>query len=104
MRVLDLFDNLYIIQLNIEVLIHALQRASDLYVVLELDRHLVVNERLEETIPCPKLALHPSYFSPTLPLPLFFSRLPPPASRFANNSRDEAREAALTPKYETGIR
>lgn len=49
MWVLDLFDNLYIIKLNVEVLIDALQCALDLNVVLELDRDLVVNKSLEET-------------------------------------------------------
>lgn len=48
MWVLDLLDDLDVVQLDVEVLIDALERAPDLDVVLELDRDLVVNERLEE--------------------------------------------------------
>lgn len=50
MRVLELIDNLYVVELNVEILIDALEGASDLDVVLELDRHLVVDERLEEAV------------------------------------------------------
>jgi hypothetical protein len=49
MRILNLLHDLYIIQLNIQILIDRFQRAADLDIVLELDRHLVVDERLEET-------------------------------------------------------
>lgn len=49
MRVLDLLDDLNVVELDVEVLIDALERAADLNVVLELDRDLVVDERLEET-------------------------------------------------------
>jgi hypothetical protein len=53
MRVLDLLDDLDVIELDIEVLVDALERAADLYVILELDRHLMVDERLEEAVhPC----------------------------------------------------
>jgi hypothetical protein len=46
--VLDLVDDLDVVELDVEVLVDALERATDLYVVLELDRYLVVYERLEE--------------------------------------------------------
>lgn len=49
MRVLELLDDLDVVELDVEVLVHALQRAADLDVVLELDRDLVVDERFEET-------------------------------------------------------
>lgn len=48
MRVLQLLHHTNIIQLDIQILINALQRAADLDVVLELDRDFVVDERLEE--------------------------------------------------------
>jgi hypothetical protein len=48
MRVLELLDDLDVVQLDVEVLVHALERAPDLDVVLELYRHLVVDERLEK--------------------------------------------------------
>lgn len=50
MRVLELLDDLYVVQLDVEVLVDALQRAADLDVVLELDSYLVVDERLEEAM------------------------------------------------------
>ena len=49
MWVLDLLDDLDVLQLDVEVLVHALERAADLDVVLELDRDLVVDQGLEET-------------------------------------------------------
>lgn len=48
MGILNLLDNLDVVQLDVEVLVDALERAADLDVVLELDRHLAVDERLEE--------------------------------------------------------
>lgn len=48
--VLDLFDDLYVVELDVKVLVDALERSADLDVVLELHRHLVVDEGLEETI------------------------------------------------------
>lgn len=47
-RVLHLFHYLDIFQLDVEVLIHALEYAFKLYVVLELDGDLVVDQSLEE--------------------------------------------------------
>jgi hypothetical protein len=49
MGILDLLDDLDVVQLDVEVLIDALERAPDLDVILELDCHLMVDERLEET-------------------------------------------------------
>lgn len=49
MRVLDLFDDADVLQLNVEVLVHALECPADLDVVLELDRDLMVDQGLEET-------------------------------------------------------
>ena len=48
MRVLELVDDADVVELDVEVLVDALERAADADVVLELDRHLVVDERLEE--------------------------------------------------------
>jgi hypothetical protein len=46
--VLELLDNLDVVELDVEVLVHALEDALELDVVLELDRDLVVDEGLEE--------------------------------------------------------
>jgi predicted urease superfamily metal-dependent hydrolase len=48
-RVLQLFDDGDVVELDVEVLVDALQRASNLDVVLQLHRHFVIDERLEET-------------------------------------------------------
>lgn len=48
MRVLDLVDDGDIVELDVEVLVDALERAADLDVVLELDGDRRVDERLEE--------------------------------------------------------
>lgn len=48
MGVLELLDNLDVVELDVEVLVHALEDALELDVVLELDRDLVVDEGLEE--------------------------------------------------------
>lgn len=48
MGVFQLFHHLNIVELDVEILIHRLQRAADGDVVLELHRDLVVNEGLEE--------------------------------------------------------
>lgn len=48
MRVFDLFYHSDIVQLDIEVLIDALECAADRDVVLELYRDFVVHQRLEE--------------------------------------------------------
>ena len=37
-----------VVQLDVQVLVHALQRAADLHFVLEFDRDFVLDERLEE--------------------------------------------------------
>lgn len=50
MRILQLLHHLYIVQLDIEVLIHRLECASDGDVVLELDCHFVVHQSLEEAV------------------------------------------------------
>ncbi len=50
MRVLELLDDGNVVELDVEVLVHALQRAAELDVVLELHRDLLVDERLEEAI------------------------------------------------------
>lgn len=46
--VLELLEHLDVVELDVEVLVDALEDAADLDVVLELDRDLVVNERLKE--------------------------------------------------------
>jgi len=50
MGVLDVVDDRDVIQLDVEVLVHALERAADLDIVLELDRHDRVDERLEKAV------------------------------------------------------
>jgi len=48
MRVLQLLDNRNVIELDVEVLVDALEHAADLDVVFELDGDLTVDERLEK--------------------------------------------------------
>jgi hypothetical protein len=48
--VLQLFHDLDVLQLDVEVLVDALEHAADLDVVLELDGDLLVDERLEEAV------------------------------------------------------
>lgn len=50
MRILQLFGHLDLIQLDVEVLIHRLERAADRDVVFELDRHLLIDQGLEEAM------------------------------------------------------
>jgi hypothetical protein len=50
MRPPRLIRRLRIIQLNIQVLIDALQRSANADFVLEFDRDFVLDERLEETV------------------------------------------------------
>lgn len=47
-RIFELLDNLYILQLDVEILVDALEDAADLDIIFELDRDLLVDERLEE--------------------------------------------------------
>jgi len=49
MGILKLLNDLYVVEFDVEVLVDALEGASDLDVVLELDCYLVVDEGLEET-------------------------------------------------------
>lgn len=55
MRVFDLLDNLDVVELDIEVLVNALEGSLELNVVLELDGDLVVDEGLEETMRLPSV-------------------------------------------------
>ena len=48
MWVLELLNNADIIQLDVQVLVNALQCAADLDIVLKLDGDLMVDEGLEE--------------------------------------------------------
>ncbi|KAK6841858.1 DNA repair protein pso2 [Apiospora arundinis] len=48
-RVLELLEDLDIIELDVEVLVNALQGSPDLNVILELDGYLVVDEGFEKT-------------------------------------------------------
>lgn len=50
MGVLELLDDLDVVELDIEVLVDALEDAADLDVVFELDRDLVVDEGFEEAV------------------------------------------------------
>jgi hypothetical protein len=49
-RVLHLLDHRDVVQLDVEVLVHALQRAAHGDVILELDGDLVVHQSLEEAV------------------------------------------------------
>jgi hypothetical protein len=49
-RVLHLLDHRDVIQLDVEVLVHALQRAAHGDIILELDGDLVVHQSLEEAV------------------------------------------------------
>jgi hypothetical protein len=60
MRVLHLLYHRDVFKLNVQVLIHALQRSADRYVVFELDRDLVVDESLEETTMRIRIPIRPS--------------------------------------------
>ena len=48
MRVLHLVDNAYVVQFDVQKLIHALQRSLDGDVVLQLNGDLMVDEGFEE--------------------------------------------------------
>lgn len=48
MRVLVEIENIDVIELDVQVLVHGLQRAADSDVILELDGDGVVGEGLEE--------------------------------------------------------
>lgn len=50
MRPSHLIYRLSIIQLDVEVLVYALEGSADLHFVLEFDRDFVLHERLEEAI------------------------------------------------------
>ena len=48
MRVFEVFQHCYIVQLDVQILVHALQCSSDGDVILELDRHFSIYQRLEK--------------------------------------------------------
>jgi hypothetical protein len=50
MRPPHLIHRLRIIQLNIQILVHTLERAADLHFVLEFDSDFVFDERFEKTV------------------------------------------------------
>ena len=50
MRIQRLVYNRDVVELDIQILIHALQRAPTLDIVLELDRDLLVDQRFEKAI------------------------------------------------------
>ncbi|TQV99796.1 hypothetical protein IF1G_02011 [Cordyceps javanica] len=49
-RVLELLNDRDVVKLDVEVLVHALQRTPELDIVLELYSDLLVDERLEEAV------------------------------------------------------
>ena len=57
MRVLHLFHHRNVVQLDVEVLVHALQRAAHRDIVLELDGDLMVHQCLEEAAWCKSIWL-----------------------------------------------
>ena len=50
MWVFDVLHDCDIVQLDVQVLIHALQCSSDGYVVLQFDGDLMIDERLEKAV------------------------------------------------------
>lgn len=64
MGILELLDYLDIVQLDVEILVHALEGALELDVVLQLDGDLVVDESFEEAV----MILTTLAISPLLPL------------------------------------
>jgi hypothetical protein len=50
MRPPHLIHRLCIIQLDVQVLVHALERSADLHFVFEFDGDFVLDERFEETV------------------------------------------------------
>jgi len=48
MRVFEFFDDTYIVQLNVQILIHALESSTNGDVVLQLDCYLGVDQSFEE--------------------------------------------------------
>lgn len=50
MRVLDLLDDADVLQLDVEILVDTLERATDLNVIFEFDRDLMVDEGFEEAV------------------------------------------------------
>lgn len=59
MGILEVVEDSDVVELDVEVLIDALEDTADLDVVLELDGHLVVDEGLEETGEVIMLAIVP---------------------------------------------
>jgi hypothetical protein len=49
MRIFEFLHHRYVVELDVEILIHAFEGPAELNVVLELHGHLVVDESLEET-------------------------------------------------------
>ena len=50
MRIGNLIYNRDVVKLDVQILIHTLQRPSNLYVVLQLHRHLLLYQRFEEAL------------------------------------------------------
>ncbi len=50
MWIFQFLYHLYIIKLDVEILVDRLQRAADLYIILEFDSDLMVDQSLEEAV------------------------------------------------------
>jgi hypothetical protein len=50
MRVLELFHDGNIVELDVEILVDAFESSANLNIVLQLDGDLMINERLEEAM------------------------------------------------------
>lgn len=85
-RILELVDDLDVVELDVEILVHALERAAQLDVVLELHRDLVVNQRLEKAVRV-SLSVHIISFLDSFPPP---SPPPPPPRCFEGEERKGA--------------
>lgn len=48
--ILQLLHHLYIIEFDIEILVHRLQGPADLYIVLELDCYFVIDQGFEKAV------------------------------------------------------
>ena len=61
MRIFQLFHNRNVVQLDIEILVHALERAPKLDIILQLNGDLLVNQGLEKAVNHVSLLLYSIY-------------------------------------------
>lgn len=78
-RVLDIIEDPDIVELDVEILVDALEGAANLDIILELDGHLVVDEGLEEAGTSPTVSWS------------FFSLDPAPSAHTSTSLRSSAK-------------